>query len=275
MIRRLQTYAWEGRHLLHGLFDLVRWPFERLIWGIERAVIWPLRERVTGPSTPTRGIAMGSAGLLVAGALAFAAIQATDGEEAESVAVAPVSAPIERPTPADTRQPAEPVLQGTKPDFSPQASDSAAKVADAETVISSDPDATIESTTSSSTPTASDSAATGEVKDPGPAAIDVARRFSGAFVLYETGSTNPKVRKAFAATATPQLTKALLRRPPRLPAKVEVPKAKVLNVVPGPRSGDTFTLSASLLRVGVTSELRIDVQREKESGEWRVTDVLG
>jgi hypothetical protein len=29
------------------------------------------------------------------------------------------------------------------------------------------------------------------------------------------------------------------------------------------------------LRVGVTSELRIDVQREKESGEWRVTDVLG
>jgi hypothetical protein len=22
MIRRLQTYAWDGRHLLHGLFDL-------------------------------------------------------------------------------------------------------------------------------------------------------------------------------------------------------------------------------------------------------------
>ena len=29
----------------------------------------------------------------------------------------------------------------------------------------------------------------------------------------------------------------------------------VLNVVPGPRHGDTFTLSASLLRVGVASEL--------------------
>jgi hypothetical protein len=193
---------------------------------------------------------MGSAGLLVAGALAFGAIQATGGEETESVAVAPVSAPIERPAPPETSEPADPVLQGAKPDFSPQASDSAAKVADAETVISSDPDAAVKSTTSSSTPTASDSAAAGEVKDPGPAAIDVARRFSGAFVLYETGSNNPKVRKAFAATATPQLTKALLRRPPRLPANVEVPKAKVLNVVPGPRSGDTFTLSASLLRVG-------------------------
>ena len=49
----------------------------------------------------------------------------------------------------------------------------------------------------------------------------------------------------------------------------------MLNVVPGPRSGDTFTLSASLLRVGVTSELRIDVQRNEGSGQWQVTDVLG
>jgi hypothetical protein len=67
----------------------------------------------------------------------------------------------------------------------------------------------------------------------------------------------------------------LLRRPPRLPANVKVPKAKVLNLVPGPVLGDTHTLSVSLLRVGVTSELRIDMQRDKKTGEWRVTDVLG
>ena len=111
-------------------------------------------------------------------------------------------------------------------------------------MISSDPDATTESSVTSS---AAKPAARPRSRRPrirGPAAIEVARRFSGAFVLYEIGSTDARVRKAFAATATPQLTKALLRRPPRLPANVEVPKAKVLNVVPGPAAA-TPTRSAS------------------------------
>ncbi len=113
------------------------------------------------------------------------------------------------------------------------------------------------------------------MQNPGPAAIEVAQRFSAAFVLYETGQTDAQVRKALTATASPRLLRSLLRRPPRLPENVKVPTAKVLNVVPGPRRGDTFTLSASLLRVGVTSELRIDVQREDNSGRWQVMDVLG
>ena len=93
---------------------------------------------------------------------------------------------------------------------------------------------------------------------PGPAAIAVARQFADAFVLYETGGTTPEVRPPSGdrdARAVP----ALLRRPPRLPADVEVPQAKVLNVVPGPLHGDIYTLSVSLLRVGVTSELRLDM----------------
>ena len=70
---------------------------------------------------------------------------------------------------------------------------------------------------------------------------------------------------------------------------MKVPKAKVLNIVAGPRHGDTYTLSVSLLRVGVTSELRIDMQKTaaatnastgKSSSKanrpkWLVTDVLG
>ncbi len=56
---------------------------------------------------------------------------------------------------------------------------------------------------------------------------------------------------------------------------MKVPKAKVVNIVPGPRHGGTHTLSVSLLRVGVTSELRIDVKRDEKSGDWQVTDVLG
>ena len=52
-----------------------------------------------------------------------------------------------------------------------------------------------------------------------------------------------------------------------------MPKAKVLNIVSGPKQGDTYTLSVSLLRVGVTSELRVEMQRVK--GRWVLTDVLG
>ena len=38
----------------------------------------------------------------------------------------------------------------------------------------------------------------------------------------------------------------------------------MLNIVAGPTHGDTYTLSVSLLRVGVTSELRLDMQNSDE-----------
>jgi len=119
---------------------------------------------------------------------------------------------------------------------------------------------------------ATTSAVTG--RPAGPAAIAVAREFAGAFVLYETGGDRAEVRKAFAATATPDLSRALLRRPPRLPANIKVPKAKVVNVVAGPSQGGIYSVSVSLLRIGVTSELRLDMERLKNDG-WRVTNVLG
>lgn len=273
MIRRLQTLAWDGRFLLRGLFDVLRWPFERIAWAFERAVVWPLGKLAGRHGVSLRTLAFGGLGLLAVAALALGAMRLSEGDGEQPIAVTPVAAPVESVEPASA--PVEPTLQGAVPDFTPEADGtSAAKVADADTVIASKPEDAGE-TASTSAATASSSNAPGKAEDPGPAAIEVARRFSDAFVLYETGNTDPKVREAFAATATPQLTKALLRRPPRLPADVEVPKAKVLNVVPGPRQGDTFTLSASLLRVGITSELRIDVQRQGEAGEWQVTDVLG
>ena len=105
-------------------------------------------------------------------------------------------------------------------------------------------------------------------------AIAVAEDFADAFVLYETGGTDGAVRRAFGATATPALSDALLKRPPRLPASVKVPKAKVLNVVAAPSNGGVFPVSVSLLRVGVTSELRLDMEHLKGDG-WRVTNVLG
>jgi hypothetical protein len=106
------------------------------------------------------------------------------------------------------------------------------------------------------------------------AAKQVARHFAEAFVVYETGGVDSEVRGTFAATSTKQLSKSLLKRPPRQPAGVKVPQAKVVNVVAGPSEGKVYSVSVSLLRVGVTSELRL--QMEQGVGKkWQVTNVLG
>ena len=65
-----------------------------------------------------------------------------------------------------------------------------------------------------------------------------------------------------------------MRRPPRLPANVTVPQAKVVNVVAAPSHGRDYPVSVSLLRVGITSELRLEMEQLKDKG-WQVTNVLG
>jgi hypothetical protein len=106
------------------------------------------------------------------------------------------------------------------------------------------------------------------------AAKQTARHFAEAFVLYEVGGVEGKVKSAFHHTSTKQLARALLRRPPRQPDGVKVPQAKVVNVVAGPSNGGVYPVSVSLLRVGVTSELRLQLE-EGVGGKWQVTDVLG
>ncbi|HXF31513.1 MAG TPA: hypothetical protein VN522_08320 [Solirubrobacterales bacterium] len=106
------------------------------------------------------------------------------------------------------------------------------------------------------------------------AAKRVARHFAEAFVVYETGGVDAKVRNGFRRTTTKQLARALLQRPPRQPAAVKVPRAKVVTVVAGPSQDSVYEVSVSLLRVGVTSELRL--QMEQGPGKkWQVTNVLG
>jgi hypothetical protein len=168
------------------------------------------------------------------------------------------------------------VLQGAKPDFAakPESGGGVAKSSseiagtESSAVTSGSTAEVAKSESSSDTPAAG-------AEPAGPAATKVARQFAGGFVLYEIGRETPAVRTTFSETATPQLTHELLRRPPRQPAGVKVPKAKVLNVVAGPHQGDTYTLSVSLLRVGVTSELRLDLQRNPKTGKWQVTRALG
>jgi hypothetical protein len=287
-----ERVLWRGADGLRAVADVARWPFERVVWAIERGLVWPLRERTGSWNGSLRVAGVAGVALLAAGAGVLGLLWASGSGGGTAQQSQQASAPVVAPAPA-TAVPAEdlaqaaPVLHGATPDFTPKASTGAAEAsggsgakASSEAAETGPVETTEAGTTSSSSPSpstgsSSSTATASKVVLAGPAATKVGRQFAGAFVLYETGRSDAKVRTAFAATATPELSRSLLRRPPRLPANVKVPKAKVLNLVPGPQHGDTYTLSVSLLRVGVTSELRIDMQRDKKTGEWRVTDVLG
>jgi hypothetical protein len=275
-----ERVLWRGVDALRAVAEVVKWPFERAVWAIERGLVWPLEERTGDWNGPLRAAGVAAVALVAVGAGVFGLLWAS-GSGGGSVqrtqqASVPVVAPaISAATPKEALAQAAPVLKGPAPDFTPKASGGETNGSALEG--SSESPATGATTTTGTATSSSAGTAAGasKVVPAGPAATKVGRRFAAAFVLYETGRSDAKVRTALAATATPKLARSLLQRPPRLPANVKVPQAKVLNLVPGPVHGDTYTLSVSLLRVGVTSELRIDMQRDKETGEWRVTDVLG
>jgi hypothetical protein len=276
-----ERVVWGGADVVRRIAEAIKWPFERVIWAIERGLVWPLEERTGDWSGPVRMLGVIALVLLAAGAgvlgLVWASGSGGGGTPSVQQAAAPVSTPIVRQAPQPAAAPAAPVLQGAKPDFSPE-SDAGVVKSSGEIAGSGSAAATSGSTAEvakSAGSTDGNAAGTTAAKPAGPAATKVALQFSGAFVLFETGRKTAEVRTTFNETATPHLTRELLQRPPRLPAGVEVPKAKVLNVVAGPHQGDTYTLSVSLLRVGVTSELRLDMQRDPKTGEWRVTDVRG
>jgi hypothetical protein len=260
-----QRLVWKGADLLRSIVDAVKWPFERAVWTIERGVVWPLEKRTDGWDESLRAASAGGLALLAAGAVALGVVVASGG--GSTTQLGEVSAPA--PAPLTAQPESESVLHGAAPDFTAASPEAASKGSSTEVgagTTTQAGDSTLES---------SPQATAAPVVAAGPAATKVAHRFAGAFVLYETGKTTPKVRATFAETATPQLTRDLLRRPPRLPANTEVPQAKVVNIVPGPKHGDSYTMSVSLLRVGITSELRIDVGRDEKSGEFKVEHIDG
>ena len=267
--------------------DSVESLFERFAYFLRARLIWPLEDRTETMGAPARALSFAAAVVLAAGAgVAGLVWAAPDGPHHNAPAqVAETSAPLAAAVEATPeKQQARPTLHGATPVFKPSAKQAGASGVDpAEAIIGSAPDsasvppAQSEPSTDSETLAATSSGAkSSKLKGPpaGPKAIAVARDFADAFVLYETGGTDSAVREAFGATATPALAKALLDRPPRLPASVDVPRAKVLNVVSAPSRGSVFPLSVSLLRVGVTSELRLDMEWLKGK-RWRVTNVLG
>lgn len=266
--------------------------YERTSFTLRKRLIWPLQDRAGTFGAPARTLAVCALFLLAAAAgvagLIWAAPDGSGGDAVNRVALASPAAVEVKDA---VEKPAEPTLHGATPVFKPPAGSASSEVDPAKAVVKSAPAETDSAAAEASEPAAGSSsgaessaatssaarpAAESEVDGPpaGPKAIAVAREFSDAFVVYETGGLDSGVRKAFGATATPELSRALLQRPPRLPANVEVPRAKVLNVVAGPSHSGVYTVSVSLLRVGSTSELRLDMEKLKGK-EWRVTNVLG
>jgi hypothetical protein len=267
---------------------------EDLSLALREHLLWPLEDRFLGLGDRGRAAVAGGAVVLALG-LGIGGYSLTTGADSEPTKAAPLAVVSER-TPPPTAEPTpkpepEPTLQGATPVFVPPQGEDTSKVAESEAIESAPSAATASNTgdpatdTITSSPAArpaeagassSAAAASAEVDGPpaGPAAVAVARKFAHAFVAYETGAEEADLRQAFDASATPELTRALMQRPPRQPAGVEVPKAKVLNVVPAPSHGKIYPLSVSLLRVGTTSELRLEMEKRKDQG-WRVTNVLG
>jgi hypothetical protein len=266
-----------GARFLSGVADIARWPFERAAWSIERHLLWPLRERLVGWSPPGHRAGVGAlAAIAVAAALVGVFLLRGDDASRERVA-AETRVAVATPEPQPkAEEPPGPVLHGASPNFGigkgigvAQASGGAGDELNA-----GSPDGT--PAASDEAAPSEESAATTSSKEPvpaGPVAMKVARRFSEAFVFYEIGERRVRAKTVFGETATPRLATALAERPPRLPEDAKVPKAQVVNLVPGPRVGKAYTVSVSLLRVGLTSELRLELN--KKSGSWVVTDVRG
>jgi len=267
-----------------GGADLGRWPFERAAWALERRLLWPLQRRLAGWSRPGRRA--GAAALGAIGVVAILAMALTvpggsapreQSAEPARVAITPPAEPQPQPS-----KPQGPALHGAAPHFgvgngvgvaNRQGGGESSDAEAAAGASSSGPSAP-EPAGASGEEAAATASSTGKPVPAGPAAMQVAHRFADAFVFYEIGEKQARATTVFGETATEQLAEALDERPPRLPSNAKVPKAKVVNLVPGPRFGKQYTVSVSLLRVGVTSELRITLQKEKD-GEWRVAQILG
>jgi len=248
-----------GMDLARGTFDLAKWPFERVAWAAEERVVWPLRERSAEWGRGAQAAGLAAVVAVAVGAGAFGVSFGKSGEAESSTAAAPASAAAALPlADAAERAVARPLLDGGAPVFVPEAGVDTGRATAAEA-------------TSDASGTTATSSTTERAVPAGPAAMRVARSFAEAFVLYEIGEQRSRAKRVFGETATPQLAKDLADRPPQLPANARVPQAKVLNIVPGPRRGRTYTVSVSLLRVGVTSELRLDLAKAKDG--WSVVNV--
>ncbi|MBN8870052.1 MAG: hypothetical protein J0H66_09255 [Solirubrobacterales bacterium] len=258
-----------------GLF----WPIKRLGWFLEKYVLWPIGDsfrRFTNAFRYRSPFAYIGATLMVtvtAGAVAAAVYFYNEGKD-DSPVVANTAIPTETiapsvPTPTQTPTTVEDTtpnsgngdtrLQGVVPNFTTTAKKNGTATKDGKKESGND---------SQKLPAT--------VVRPAPVPksppLRVAHQFATTFVGYEVGQKGSA--EDFTKTATPKLAKELKSHPPKLPSSGQVPKATVVNVVRGKKSGDDLQVSVSLMRTGAASELRLTLGKEKGKG-WLVSEVRG
>lgn len=275
MAKRNPINSNPGASRLRSALDLARWPFERVVWAAEAKLVWPLRERVAGWSPPRRLTAGALCAIAIAAvAVAAARVTSEGGDSSEPRMLAKAAESTSKPPAFTPDALDEPSLQGAPPvlgldEAVATAPPSSGDAASEDVVRSTEG----EEPSDEGAPAPASASASSEPVPAGPDAMNVARRFAEAFVVYEVGERRALARETFDETAAPALAGALTKRPPRQPESVKVPQAKVVNIVPGPRRGKAYSVSVSLLRVGVTSELRLELRRNEDG--WLVTDVRG
>src|SRR5262245_15772986 len=229
-----EKVLWKGGDAAREALGGASERFAPLQRRIQTKLTWPLGDAYRARGRATRrAIATGAVGVALVAAGAGALSAAGGGETAPTESL-PVAA-VASATPTGDAL----VLQGVAPEFQ----------------------------------AGSEPVPAAPVGKPSAPPARVAWQFSQAFVAYEVGRSSEKTTEAFAATASPQLAKALAKDPPRLPANTKVPQARVLNVVLGETTKTQITVSVSLVRMRAVSELRLTLQRDGR--DWRVVQVLG
>jgi hypothetical protein len=263
-----RALIWPAADTARGAIEVVKWPFERIGWALERYLLWPVQDAIRAPEAAGRVAltAMLVTGLAVAAAAGVMISRDSGPERASSQVRMVAAAPTTAVAPAQP-QPSSPTLEGAAPNFesSPAETDGQAGAPAVDAGVASAAPGPVVDVPPSAIP-----AAPGGEKH----ALKAARDFAGAFVLYEIGENKAKVRRVFARTATPALAKALSERPPRLPGAVDVPKARIVNVILGERQREQIDASVSLLRLGNLSELRLTLTKDRKRG-WAVSEVRG
>ena len=259
-----ERVVWAGADAARAAVDEFSWPLERLVWSVRRHAIWPVQDWFGAWGLVARSAFVLS--LVWIGAVACLTgvrVANQDAPAAPAQPVATAGGPRVAVKLADSPVVKQgPVLHGAAPTLAPPEQESAGAAASPTQAAASD--------TSTSTSTVDPTASSAE---PPASALRVAHRFAKAFVAYEVGEADADVRLAFRETATLPVVRALADRPPRQPAGVDVPRARVLNVVPGPRHGPNLSVSVSLLRLDSASELRLQMERTDDG--WLVSDVRG
>jgi hypothetical protein len=292
-----EKVIWPSEDALRAAGGGVRRGADGMLWFLQRRVLWPLQDRI-GSLEASGQLVAATTAVLVAVALGVAGVlwMSSGGSGGTAATRQVADTPVRHapaPAPAPEKHEPAPTLHGAAPVFTPP-KEGEAKVGSAKGVATSSSSVTAEEGYEPTAAAGSASAATGKISSSpaaaassaaranvayngppaGPQAISVAREFAQAFVAYEVGGTDATVRTAFHATATRELSRSLLRRPPKQPASVKVPRAKVVNVVAAPSHGSVYPVSVSLLRVGVTSELRLEMEKVGK-GRWQVVNLLG